>query len=338
MNSYTGGLARSGRSLEKNQVRRNPQKNTATIRQVSLSGRQDRESHESGRGRLQAQNKRVQSEHESRIVTISDLKLSHVSDGGSKLTNPKQQSKTSKVFPSNYRNFNTDVSTKFANRTDQPSNSRTSSNSCRRGNMASSYSPNYSSNVPNRRPPASSQSTGRPVGRPAYREMPNAPPAAEQTPPPKAGYNAQGGYTLIHPNQSKRTKLQNQAAKEEASYKKYKEQHRVNHVSITPAAVGGGRTSQYEARTRMQREQESRKYENIRKREQWAREKKDREDREYAEKKEKARNQAEKNARNAKAEEERRKRMNDRDHKRANEAFLRRFESKQRTMTKDQYY
>ncbi len=123
-------------------------------------------------------------------------------------------------------------------------------------------------------------------------------------------YNPNGGYTLVTPNPKKREKLQNDANQELERLAAYKEKKKVSHVSTTPGRVGGSKMSVEEVRRQQHREQERKKYENIKKREQWADEKKAREDKEFNEKKARAREQTEKNKR--REEQRQREMMHDR--------------------------
>ncbi|XP_022088095.1 uncharacterized protein KIAA1211 homolog [Acanthaster planci] len=108
-------------------------------------------------------------------------------------------------------------------------------------------------------------------------------------------YQSQGSYTRVMPDPKKRDKLLNQRSSELEKLEAYKERRKLGHVSMKPTPVGGARVSEEEVRRKQQREQQEKKYDLIRKREQWAEEKRQREDQEFAEKKTKARQQAEKN-------------------------------------------
>ncbi|XP_071798265.1 uncharacterized protein [Asterias amurensis] len=110
-------------------------------------------------------------------------------------------------------------------------------------------------------------------------------------------YQPNGGYTLHTPNPKKREQLQNGANNELERLAAYKEKKRVGHVSITPGRVGGNKMSEEQVRRQQVREQEKKKFDNIRKRQQWAEEKKAREDKEINEMKARAREQTERNKR-----------------------------------------
>lgn len=130
-----------------------------------------------------------------------------------------------------------------------------------------------------------------------------------------------GSYTLITPNSTKRNKVLTQASKEASDYASYKESRRVNYVKTEPQTVGGTK-SEEEIRKQRERDAQNKKYEMIMKRRKWEAEKKEREEAEYREKKERAREQARRNEQRKK---ERQGNWTE-DHRRTNEAFLRRLE------------
>ncbi|PIK44309.1 hypothetical protein BSL78_18847 [Apostichopus japonicus] len=165
------------------------------------------------------------------------------------------------------------------------------------------------------RPVGVSQGSPEQLPPPSESEQGGSSNSANNTP------QSHGSYTLIPPNQKKRNQVLSQAERESKAYQSYKDSKKVNYVQTTPQSVGGSK-SEEEIQRQRQREFNENRYRMQNKRREYERQKKEREEAEYREKKEKAREQT---RLNQQKKQERQGTWNQ-DHRRTNEAFLRRVE------------
>ncbi|XP_041115754.1 epithelial-stromal interaction protein 1 isoform X2 [Polyodon spathula] len=99
---------------------------------------------------------------------------------------------------------------------------------------------------------------------------------AQTTSPPQNEGQAQymGGYSMIRPNESRRSKLQSMAQKEEADLQQWREAHKPGPINLDPAQLGGGILMAEARQMQMLNHQQS-KYQRRLKREEYERKRKE---------------------------------------------------------------
>ncbi|XP_048588275.1 vicilin-like seed storage protein At2g18540 [Nematostella vectensis] len=129
------------------------------------------------------------------------------------------------------------------------------------------------------------------------------PTSSQQTPQqqPLPRVERREAYTMIRPDEKKREKILQVARTEEENAHKRKLNKQTTPIKITPSPLGGGQSSEQDAKLRLQRENERKTRQKAlevkKKREEYRKKEKEREDEEITKKKALAREQAEKNAR-----------------------------------------
>uniref|UniRef100_UPI00398E77F2 epithelial-stromal interaction protein 1 isoform X2 n=1 Tax=Pristiophorus japonicus TaxID=55135 RepID=UPI00398E77F2 len=134
------------------------------------------------------------------------------------------------------------------------------------------------------------------------------------------------GYSMITPNMSRRSQLQQLANKELEELKQWKETHRPGPINVTPTQLGGF-TSEAEARRRQQINQCGSKFQQRAKKEEYDRKRKEAEELENQKKKEIQREKANKLAEKRRQEDEQRRAQHHAHHYQANQQFLQRMDT-----------
>ncbi|XP_074657923.1 uncharacterized protein LOC141910925 [Tubulanus polymorphus] len=132
-----------------------------------------------------------------------------------------------------------------------------------------------------------------------------------------------GGYSMMAPDEKKRSQIERQAQKEADNYERYKDNNRVQHVNYV-GTVGGGELTEVEARQKTLQSQLNRR-QIAEKSRQYRAETRRREEQENEMRKADGRRKADDN----KIREQQRQDSLKNDHERKNEAFLRRLEQQQ---------
>ncbi|XP_039601217.1 epithelial-stromal interaction protein 1-like isoform X1 [Polypterus senegalus] len=94
-----------------------------------------------------------------------------------------------------------------------------------------------------------------------------------------ANHMSMGGYSMMQPNESRRSKLQRMAKQEEEDLQRWKEEHRAGPVNLPPERLGGA-LSMEEARSNQAMRQRQAKYQPKLKREEHAKKQKEAEEEE----------------------------------------------------------
>ncbi|XP_051998779.1 epithelial-stromal interaction protein 1 [Xyrauchen texanus] len=134
------------------------------------------------------------------------------------------------------------------------------------------------------------------------------------------------GYSMIPPNESRRSKLQRIAQKEEEDLRRWKEENRPGPIQLAPERLGGA-ASVAEVRQRQQEEARQSKLRKKLRKEDMERMKRQAEEEEYEKMKVKQREQANKLEMRRKQEEQQRKELYQHDQQMSTEKFLQRIES-----------
>ncbi|XP_067896370.1 epithelial-stromal interaction protein 1 isoform X2 [Heterodontus francisci] len=135
-----------------------------------------------------------------------------------------------------------------------------------------------------------------------------------------------GGYSVIAPNQSRRSHLQMMANRELEELRQWKEANRPGPINLTPTQLGGV-TSEAEARQRQQINLRGAKFQQRAKKAEHDRKRKEAEELEIQKKKEIQREKANKLAEKRRQEDEQRKSQFQAEHHQANQQFLQRIET-----------
>ncbi|XP_078415734.1 epithelial-stromal interaction protein 1 isoform X1 [Cetorhinus maximus] len=154
-------------------------------------------------------------------------------------------------------------------------------------------------------------------------------PGAQQSPTEPAATGEpqyRGGYSMIAPNESRRSRLQMMINKELEDLKKWKEDNRPGPINLTPMQLGGV-TSEAEARRQQQINLRGSKFQQRAKKEEYDRKRKEAEELEYQKKKEIQREKANKLVEKQRQEEEQRRAQLQADHYQANQQFFQTFET-----------
>lgn len=150
-------------------------------------------------------------------------------------------------------------------------------------------------------------------------ESRNTPAAADRQP------QYSGGFTVIPPNESRRSQINTVAQRELENYQRWKEANRVTSVHVTPEKLGGSVTLA-EARQRQFTDARCSKLQKKLKKEELDRRRRQEEEEELQKMKTKQRETAERQEERRRREEQRRRQQLERDHLRKTETFLQRFE------------
>uniref|UniRef100_UPI0037E8C9A4 epithelial-stromal interaction protein 1 isoform X2 n=1 Tax=Semicossyphus pulcher TaxID=241346 RepID=UPI0037E8C9A4 len=134
-----------------------------------------------------------------------------------------------------------------------------------------------------------------------------------------------GGFTVIPPNQSRRSKLTTMAQKEEEDLQRWKEANRPPAVHLNPEKLGGGGTLA-EARQKQLVGSRSAKLEKKLKKDESDRRRRQEEEEENQKMKAVQREKAERLEERKRQDEQRRRELHMQDHLRATDSFLQRFE------------
>ncbi|XP_071782478.1 epithelial-stromal interaction protein 1 [Centroberyx gerrardi] len=133
------------------------------------------------------------------------------------------------------------------------------------------------------------------------------------------------GFSMIAPNESRRSKLTMMAQKEEQDLQRWREAHRPPTVHLNPEKLGGN-VSLLEARERQLTELRHSKLQKKLKKEEMDRKRRQEEEEELQKMKDKQREKAERLEERRRREEQRRREQLTQDHLRTTETFLQRFE------------
>ncbi|KAK3099001.1 hypothetical protein FSP39_025169 [Pinctada imbricata] len=150
-----------------------------------------------------------------------------------------------------------------------------------------------------------------------------------QRQPPNAGLQQrmshQGAYTMITPNEERRRQINQQAQQEAERYQRHKEQRKLGHVNYK-GTVGGGEISQAEARRNAATQLRNTKMDSLQKRQQYRSDLRQKEEDDALKKKAEQRRKSEANL----SLEKNRQEKLESDHRKKNEAFLKRIEAENR--------
>ncbi|KAK1170095.1 epithelial-stromal interaction protein 1 [Acipenser oxyrinchus oxyrinchus] len=153
---------------------------------------------------------------------------------------------------------------------------------------------------------------------------------AQTTPAPQNEGQAQymGGYSMIRPNESRRSKLQSMAQKEEADLQQWREAHKPGPINLDPAQLGGG-ILMAEARQMQMLNHRQSKYQKKLKREEYERKRKEEEEAEIQRMKEAQREKANRLEEKRLQQERQRREQYKKDQQAKTHAFLQKIESSQ---------
>ncbi|KAK6485341.1 epithelial-stromal interaction protein 1 [Huso huso] len=153
---------------------------------------------------------------------------------------------------------------------------------------------------------------------------------AQTTPSPQNEGQAQymGGYSMIRPNESRRSKLQSMAQKEEADLQQWRDAHKPGPINLDPAQLGGGILMAEARQMQMLNHQQS-KYQKKLKREEYERKRKAEEAAEIQRMKEAQREKANRLEEKRLQQERQRKEQYKKDQQAKTHAFLQKIESSQ---------
>ncbi|XP_051870203.1 epithelial-stromal interaction protein 1 [Pristis pectinata] len=144
---------------------------------------------------------------------------------------------------------------------------------------------------------------------------------------PEAGRpQYRGGYSMIAPNESKRSQIQQMANKELEELKQWKEAHKPGPISMVPTRLGG-LTSEHEVRQKQQMNLLGSKLQQRAKKEEHDRKRKEAQELNYQKMKEIQREKANKLAERKRQEEEQKKAQHQAQHHQANQQFLDRIDT-----------
>ncbi|KAM4608289.1 epithelial-stromal interaction protein 1 isoform 2-T2 [Polymixia lowei] len=149
---------------------------------------------------------------------------------------------------------------------------------------------------------------------------------SQQQPESSSGNRHSEGFTMIPPNESRRSKLKMMAQKEEDDLQRWKESHRATSVHMTPEKLGGGDVLLADAREKQFRDLRQSKLQKQLKKEEQDRRKRQEEEEELQNMKAKQREKAERLEEKRRQEEQGRREQLRQDHLRTTESFLQRFE------------
>ncbi|XP_020391650.2 epithelial-stromal interaction protein 1 isoform X2 [Rhincodon typus] len=135
-----------------------------------------------------------------------------------------------------------------------------------------------------------------------------------------------GGYSVVTPNQNRRSHLQMMANKELEDLRKWKEANRLGPINLTPTQLGGS-ISEAEARQRQQINLRDSRFQKNAKKEDYNRKRKEAEELEYQKRKEIQREKANKLLEKQRQQEAQRKAQLQAEHQQANQQFLQRIET-----------
>ncbi|KAM4730878.1 uncharacterized protein epsti1 [Anableps anableps] len=141
-----------------------------------------------------------------------------------------------------------------------------------------------------------------------------------------------GAFTVIPPNQSRRSKNKAMAQKEEEEYLRYKEAHKPAPLHLNPERLGGGDVTLAEARQRQCSDLRCSKLQKKLKKEEMDKKKRQEEEEELQRMKVKQREKSERLEVKRQQEEERRREQFQQDRIRVNQAFLDKLECRNRGM------
>ncbi|XP_059823797.1 epithelial-stromal interaction protein 1 isoform X2 [Hypanus sabinus] len=133
----------------------------------------------------------------------------------------------------------------------------------------------------------------------------------------------QGGYSVMAPNQSKRSQIQQMANKELEELRQWKEAHKPGPINMTPTQLGG-LTSEHEVRRKQQINLLGSKIQQRAKKEEYDRKRREAEELQYQKVKEVQREKANKLAERRRREDAQRKAQLQAQHYQANQEFLNR--------------
>ncbi|XP_051783253.1 epithelial-stromal interaction protein 1 [Erpetoichthys calabaricus] len=151
----------------------------------------------------------------------------------------------------------------------------------------------------------------------------------QQTPQPQQNERTlqyMGGYSMMQPNESRRSKLQRMAQQEEEDLQRWKEEHRAGPVNLAPERLGGA-LSMEQARINQFMNQRQSKYQLKLKREEQAKKQKEAEEEELKKMKTVQREKANRLEEKTLKEEEQRRELHSHDHKIKTNAFIQTLEA-----------